>query len=83
VRTFNEVRLLIPVFLQRSLLLVLCNALDRQGSTSNLYNPEDAWTDAGGRSVQIKKKSGRWSCAEIFLNRSLGHDTGNSCELNA
>jgi len=48
VRTFNKVRLLIPVFLQRSLLLVLCIALNRQGSTSSLYNPENAWTDAGG-----------------------------------
>jgi hypothetical protein len=33
--------------------------------------------------VQIKKKSGGWSCAEIFVNRSPGHDTAHSCELNA
>ena len=25
--------------------------------------------------MQIKKKSGSWSCAEIFLNRSLGYGT--------
>ena len=54
-----------------------------KGGTSNLYNPENAWTDASGAlHVQIKKKSGRWSCAEIFLNRSLGYGTAHSCELN-
>jgi len=25
--------------------------------------------------MRITKKSGRWSCAEIFLNRSLGYGT--------
>jgi len=25
--------------------------------------------------MQIKRKAGRWSCAEIFLNRSLGYGT--------
>jgi hypothetical protein len=55
-----------------------------KGGTSNLYNPENAWTDASGAlHVQIKKKSGRWSCAEIFLNRRFGYDTAHSCELNA
>ena len=59
------------------------NESDKRG-TSNLYNPENAWTDASGAlHVQIKKKSGRWSCAEILLNRSLGYDTADSCELNA
>ena len=55
-----------------------------KGGTSNLYNPENAWTDASGAlHMQIKKKSGSWSCAEIFLNRSLGYGTAYSCELNA
>jgi hypothetical protein len=50
-------------------------ASDR-GGTNNLYDPENAWTDASGAlHMQIKKKSGRWSCAEIFLNRSLGYGT--------
>jgi hypothetical protein len=80
-----QLRLLVPVFLQRSLLLVLCIALNScQSHEADLYNPENAWTDAGGAlHVQIKKKSGRWSSAEIFLNRSLGYDTAHSCELNA
>lgn len=47
-----------------------------KGGTSNLYDAENAWTDGGGAlHMQIKEKSGRWSCAEIFLNRSLGYGT--------
>jgi hypothetical protein len=47
-----------------------------KGGTSNLYDPENAWTDASGAlHMQIKKKSGRWSCAEIFLDRTLGYGT--------
>ena len=47
-----------------------------KGGMSNLYDPENAWTDANGAlHMQIKKKLDRWSCAEIFLNRSLGYGT--------
>jgi hypothetical protein len=47
-----------------------------KGGTNNLYDAENARTDASGAlHMQIKKKSGRWSCAEIFLNRSLGYGT--------
>jgi len=47
-----------------------------KGGTNNLYDLENAWTDASGAlHMQIKKKSDRWSCAEIFLNRSLGYGT--------
>ncbi|MDQ1389263.1 MAG: hypothetical protein QOF56_2717 [Acidobacteriaceae bacterium] len=47
-----------------------------KGGTNNLYDPENAWTDASGTlHMQIKKKSVSWSCAEIFLNRSLGYGT--------
>jgi hypothetical protein len=47
-----------------------------KGGTNNLYDPENAWTDASGAlHMQIKKKSDRWSCAEIFLNRALGYGT--------
>ena len=47
-----------------------------KGGTSNLYDPENAWTDASGAlHMHIKKKSGSWSCAEIFLNRGLGYGT--------
>ena len=47
-----------------------------KGGMNNLYDPKNAWTDASGAlHMQIKKKSERWSCAEIFLNRSLGYGT--------
>jgi hypothetical protein len=47
-----------------------------KGGTNNLYDADNAWTDAtGALHMQIKKKSGRWSCAEIFSNRSLGYGT--------
>jgi hypothetical protein len=47
-----------------------------KGGINNLYDPENAWTDASGAlHMQIKRKSDRWSCAEIFLDRSLGYGT--------
>ncbi len=50
-------------------------ASDR-GGTNNLYDPDNAWTDSSGAlHLQIKRKSGRWSCAEVVLNRSLGYGT--------
>lgn len=50
-------------------------ASDR-GGTNNLYDPDNAWTDASGAlHLKIKRKAGRWSCAEIVLNRALGYGT--------
>jgi hypothetical protein len=47
-----------------------------KGGITNLYDPQNAWIDASGAlHMQIKKKSDGWSCAEIFLNRSLGYGT--------
>src|SRR5262249_8250985 len=47
-----------------------------KGGVSNFYDSENAWTDASGAlHMRIKKKLNRWSCAEIFLNRSLGYGT--------
>src|SRR6516162_7479662 len=47
-----------------------------KGGTNNLYDPENAWTDAkGALHLQIKKKDGQWSCAEIFSKQSLGYGT--------
>ena len=47
-----------------------------KGGSNNLYDPKNAWTDPDGAlHMQIKKKSGGWSCAEIYLNRSLGYGT--------
>jgi hypothetical protein len=50
-------------------------ASDR-GGVNNLYDPSNAWTDAtGALHLQIKRKSDRWTCAEMVLNRSLGYGT--------
>jgi hypothetical protein len=50
-------------------------ASDR-GGMNNLYDPDNAWTDASGAlHLRIKKRGARWSCAEVVLNRSLGYGT--------
>ena len=50
-------------------------ASDR-GGMNNLYDPDNAWTDASGAlHLRIKKKAERWSCAEVVLTRSLGYGT--------
>jgi hypothetical protein len=47
-----------------------------KGGMSNLYDPSNAWTDErGALHMRITRKSGKWSCAEIFLNRTLGYGT--------
>lgn len=47
-----------------------------RGGTNNLYDPDNAWTDAkGALHLRIKKKAHRWSCAEMVLDRSLGYGT--------
>ena len=52
-------------------------ASDR-GGMNNLYNADNAWVDASGAlHLRIKKQADRWSCAEVFLTRSLGY--GNYC----
>jgi len=48
-------------------------ASDR-GGMNNLYGADNAWTDASGAlHLRIKKMDDRWSCAELFLTRSLGY----------
>jgi hypothetical protein len=50
-------------------------ASDR-GGMNNLYDPDNAWTDASGAlHLRIKKKADRWSCAEVIVTRSLGYGT--------
>jgi len=42
----------------------------------NLYSPDNAWTDPhGALHLRIAKGSGRWTCAEIALTRTLGYGT--------
>jgi hypothetical protein len=45
-----------------------------KGGTNNLLNSKNAWTaKSDALHIQIKK-TGRWPCAEIFLNRSFEYD---------
>jgi hypothetical protein len=42
----------------------------------NIYDPANAWTDpSGALHLRIAKASGKWTCAEVSLTRSLGHGT--------
>jgi len=50
-------------------------AADR-GGVNNLYDGDNAWTDASGAlHMRITKKEGRWHCAEVVLGQSLGYGT--------
>ena len=47
-----------------------------RGGLNNLYDADNAWTDASGAlHLRMKKRAGRWSCAEAELSRSLGYGT--------
>jgi hypothetical protein len=47
-----------------------------RGGLNNLYDGDNAWTDANGAlHLRINKKNGRWACAELELTRSLGYGT--------
>ncbi|MGA2420883.1 MAG: hypothetical protein ABSG69_12425 [Candidatus Acidiferrum sp.] len=47
-----------------------------RGGTNNLYDADNAWTDASGAlHLRIKKRDGKWSCAELVGSRSLGYGT--------
>jgi len=38
------------------------------GGLNNLYDGDNAWTDANGAlHLRIKKKAGRWSCADLAV----------------
>jgi hypothetical protein len=50
-------------------------ASDR-GGLNNLYDGDNAWTDASGAlHLRMKRRADRWSCAEVVLTRSLGYGT--------
>jgi hypothetical protein len=47
-----------------------------RGGLNNLYDADNAWTDSGGAlHLRIKKRAGKWSCAELEIERSLGYGT--------
>lgn len=42
----------------------------------NLYDPSNAWTTPDGTlHMRLSGSGGKWSCAQIILNRSLGYGT--------
>jgi hypothetical protein len=50
-------------------------ASDR-GGLNNLYDADNAWTDADGAlHLRIKQRDGKWSCAELEIDRGLGYGT--------
>jgi hypothetical protein len=47
-----------------------------RGGLNNLYDADNAWTDASGAlHLRIKKRAGKWSCVELEIERSLGYGT--------
>jgi hypothetical protein len=47
-----------------------------RGGLNNLYDADNAWTDASGAlHLRMKKRADRWTCAEVELSRSLGYGT--------
>jgi hypothetical protein len=46
------------------------------GGEPNAYDPANAWTDEKGYlHLRMAQRNGRWTCAEVNLNRSLGYGT--------
>ena len=44
-----------------------------RGGEPNFYDPENAWVDENGYlHLRMAVRDGRWTCAEVILNRSLG-----------
>jgi hypothetical protein len=47
-----------------------------RGGLNNLYDADNAWTDADGAlHLRIKQRDGKWSCAELEIDRGLGYGT--------
>lgn len=48
---------------------------DRGGEPNN-YDPDNVWVDGSGYlHLRMANVNGKWSCAEVFLARSLGYGT--------
>jgi hypothetical protein len=49
-----------------------------RGGLNNLYDADNAWTDkSGALHLRISNKPKGWTCAQVFLPRSLGYGTYN------
>lgn len=50
------------------------SAVSDHGGEPNEYDPANAWTDEKGYlHLRMAYRNGRWSCAEVSLDRSLGY----------
>ncbi|HEY2168947.1 MAG TPA: hypothetical protein VGJ30_04935, partial [Candidatus Angelobacter sp.] len=55
---------------------IVRSAPSPHGGETNLYDAANAWTDEKGYlHLQMGKRDGRWTCAEVSLARSLGYGT--------
>jgi len=55
---------------------IVRSAGSNRGGETNAYDPANAWTDSRGYlHLQMTERDGRWSCADVRLNRSLGYGT--------
>ena len=47
-----------------------------RGGEPNEYSPENAWVDEkGSLHLRMQDRNGKWTCAEVYLTRSLGYGT--------
>src|SRR5437667_11879905 len=54
-----------------------------RGGLNNLYDGDNAWTEASGAlHLRIKKRAGKWSCVQMDLTRSLEYGTYIGAYIN-
>jgi hypothetical protein len=55
---------------------VVRSAGSDRGGEPNSYDPENAWVDRSGfMHLRMEERNGKWTCAEVYLTRSLGYGT--------
>jgi hypothetical protein len=55
---------------------VVRSAGSDRGGESNAYDPENVWTDEKGYlHLRMTDRNGKWTCAEVHLDHSLGYGT--------
>jgi hypothetical protein len=55
---------------------VVRSAGSDRGGEPNEYSPENAWVDQKGfLHLSMQDRNGKWTCAEVYLTRSLGYGT--------
>lgn len=55
---------------------VVRSAGSDRGGEPNAYDPENVWTDERGYlHLRMADRNGKWTCAEVSLNHSLGYGT--------